>query len=228
MSIFLEAPVNFGKVSVDCLRVGGIAATDPAAAVKAFADATFGKQCAVTGEKLYSKLDLCDFAGGPGTVEFVDGLKTDCDILFPLGERLIVRSKGNRIAQSFDLRTVHSVTIGGKTTEFNASRALSAEETKVREVNALWGDVPGKGQIGDYGSQDWPAGPLMVWRRPGVSGDRFVAANWLDEQAGPTSIRRSSRARTGIPTACWRTFCCRRRGSSTRPSATARRGRCVI
>ena len=226
VSIFLEAPVNFGKVTIDCLRAGGIAATDPASAKKAFADATFGKQCAATGDKLYSKIDLCDFAGGMGTVEFVDGLKTECQVLFPLGDRLIVRSKGNRIAQSFDLRTVHSVTIGGKTTEYHPSRALTAAEKNVREVGALWGDVPGKGQIGDYGSQDWPAAPLMVWRRPGVSGDRFVAANWLDDRGRPY-FDPPVKPATATRTACWRTFCCRRRTVFTSPSATARHGRCV-
>jgi hypothetical protein len=185
ISIFLERPVDLGKVSIDCLRAGGISATDPATAVKAVAGATFGKHCAASGDALYSRIELINFKGGMGTVDFVDGLKTECEILFPLGTRLIVRSKGNRITQSFDLRSVHAVEIDGRRTEYNPGRALTVEERQLREVNVLWADVPGQGQIGNYGRQNWPGRPLMVWRRPGESGSRFAAANWLDENGRP-------------------------------------------
>ena len=185
VSIFLEKSVDFGRVGIDYLRAGGIAATDPAAAAKALAEATFGKHCAASGDALYSKIEPVGFKGGSGTVEFVDGVSTECEILFPLGDRLIVRSRGNRIAQSFDLKSVRAVEIGGKRTEYNPRRALSAGEQQLRKVNALWADVPGKGQIGAYGKQKWRKVPLMVWRRPGQAGSRFVAANWLDETGRP-------------------------------------------
>jgi hypothetical protein len=181
ISIFLEKSVDFGKVSIDYLRAGGVAATDPAAAKKALATATFGKHCAASGDAMYSKIEFTSFKGGFGTVEFVDGLSSECEILFPLGDRLIVRSRGNRIAQSFNLKSVHAVEIDRKRTEYNPKRALSTAEQQLRKVNALWADVPGKGQIGAYGKQKWPKVPLMVWRRPGQAGSRFVAANWLDE-----------------------------------------------
>lgn len=185
ISIFLEKSVDFGKVSIDYLRAGGIASVDPAAAKKALAAATFGKHCAASGDAIYSKIELSNFKGGFGTVEFVDGLSTECEILYPLGERLIVRSRGNRIVQSFDLKSVRAVEIAGKRTEYNPKRALSAREQELRKLNALWADVPGKGQIGAYGKQKWPRRPLMVWRRPGQSGTRFVGANWLDETGRP-------------------------------------------
>ncbi|MCP4375182.1 MAG: hypothetical protein GY794_03235 [bacterium] len=185
VSIFLESQVDLGKVSIDYIRAGGIAATAPSAAKKALAAATFGKHCAASGEAIYSKIEFIDFKGGAGTVEFVDGLSSECEILFPLGKRLIVRSKDNRIAQSFALKSVHAVEVGGKRTEYNPKRALTAGEQKLRKVNALWADVPGKGQIGNYGKQKWTKVPLMVWRRPGQTGSRFVAANWLDETGRP-------------------------------------------
>ena len=185
VSIFLEKSVDFGKVSIDYLRAGGIAATDPAGARKALAAATFGEHCAVAGDAIYSKIELINFKGGFGTVEFVDGLSTQCEILYPLGGRLIVRSRGNRIAQSFDLKSVRAVEIDGKQTEYNPKRTLSAGEQQLRKVNALWADVPGKGQIGNYGEQNWPKAPLMVWRRPGQAGSRFVGANWLDRTGRP-------------------------------------------
>ncbi len=185
VSLFLENEVDLGQAKIDCLRAGGVAATDLAAAEKALASATFGEHCAATGDALYSKIELIDFPGGWGTVEFVDGLKSECKILYPLGHRLIVRSKGNRICQSLDLDGVHAVEIDGRRTEYHPPRALTSEEQKLRQVNALWADVPGKGQIGNYGTQDWPQRPLMVWRRPGKAGSRFVAANWLDETGRP-------------------------------------------
>jgi len=185
LSIFLEKPVDLGKVSIDYLRAGGIAATDTVAAKKALAAATFGKNCAASGDGIYSTIEFISFKSGFGTVEFVDGLSTECEILFPLGDRLIVRSKGNRISQSFDLKSVHSVEINGVRTEYNPKRTLSAPEQGLRKLNVLWADVPGKGQIGAYGKQKWPKAPLMVWRRPGQAGSRFVAANWLDETGRP-------------------------------------------
>ncbi|MBT3199837.1 MAG: hypothetical protein HN350_07965 [Phycisphaerales bacterium] len=185
VSIFLEKAVDFGKVSIDYLRPGGVAASDPAAAAKALSGATFGKNCKASGDAIYSKIKQVDFKGGWGSVEFVDGLSTECEILFPLGDRLIVRSRGNRIAQSFDLKSVCAIEIDGKRTEYNPKGALSASSQQARKFNALWADVPGKGQIGAYGKQKWPKAPLMVWRRPGQTGSRFVAANWLDETGRP-------------------------------------------
>lgn len=185
VSIFLEKQVDFGKVIIDGLRAGGIAATDIAAAKKAIASATFGKHCAATDDAMYSRIEFADFKGGFATVEFVDGLTTQCEVLFPLGDRLIVRSKGNRIAQSFDLGSVRAIKIDGKRTEHNPKRALTAAEQQIRKVNALWADVPGKGQIGHYGKQGWPRRPLMVWRRPGEAGSRFAPANWLDATGRP-------------------------------------------
>jgi len=185
VSIFLEKPVDFGKASIDYLRAAGIVATDPVAAREGLASATFGEHCAVAGDAMYSKIAIISFKGGFGTVEFVDGLSTECEILYPLGDRLIVRSKGNRIAQSFDLKSVHAVEIDGKRTEYHPKRVLTTEEQRLREINALWADVPGEGQIGGYSKQNWPKAPLMVWRRGGQAGSRFVAANWLDETGRP-------------------------------------------
>jgi hypothetical protein len=185
VSIFLDKTVDFGKVSFDYLRAGGIAAASAKIAKASLVGAVFGKHCAAKGDGLFSTFELLDFSGGAGTVEFVDGLKTDCKILFPHAGRLIVRGKGNRTLQSFDLKSVHAVTIGQKRTEFSAKRGLNDAEKKLRKQNALWGDVPGNGQYGKYGKQEWPDCPVMIWARPGVSGDSAAGANWLDENGAP-------------------------------------------
>jgi len=185
VSIFLARTVDFGDVSFDYLRPGGIAASDLKIAKASTAGAVFGKNCAAKGDGLFSKFDVIDFAGGAGTVEFVDGLKTDCKILFPHAGRLIVRGKGNRTLQSFDIKSVLAVTIGDKRTEFSAKRPLNDTEKELRKKNALWGDVPSQGQYGKYAKQEWPDCPVMIWARPGVSGSRFTGANWLDETGTP-------------------------------------------
>jgi len=81
VSIFLEKEVDLGKVRIDGLCAGGIAATDLTAAKKALASAMFGEHCAAADDAIYSKIEFIDFAGGMGTVEFVDGLTTECEIL---------------------------------------------------------------------------------------------------------------------------------------------------
>ncbi len=185
VSIFLEKAVDLGDVSIDYLRAGGVVAWDPQAARASLAKATFGPHCAAKGAALFSRLDLVDFQGGMGTVEFVDGLTTDCRILFPHAGRLMLRSKGNRTAQSFDLKSVCAVTIDGRRTEFNAKRPLTAQEQEFRKPNALWGDVPGEGQVGNYASQQWDEARLLIWRRPGETGSRFVGPNWLGARGIP-------------------------------------------
>ncbi len=185
VSVFLETTVDLGDVNFDYLRAGGVAAIDLKTAKASVTGATFGDHCAATGDELFSKFHVNEFRGGPGTVEFVDGLKTDCKILFPHAGRLIVRGKGNRTLQSFDLMSVHAVTIDGGRTEFNAKRSLNDQEAELRRKNALWGDVPGKGQCGKYADQEWPDCPVMIWAHPGTSGFRFSGANWLDETGTP-------------------------------------------
>ncbi|MDP6545208.1 MAG: discoidin domain-containing protein [Phycisphaerae bacterium] len=185
ISVFLENTVDLGDVSFDYLRPGGIAARTLQMGKGAVAKATFGEHCAAKGDKLFSTFDFIDFKGGAGTVEFVDGVKTDCKILFPHAGRLVVRGKGNRTLQSFDIKSIREIMIGGKRTEFNAKRPLNDKEKELRKKNALWGDVPGKGQYGKYARQEWPDCPVMIWARPGVSGLRFEGRNWLDETGAP-------------------------------------------
>jgi len=185
VSVFLEKAVDLGDVSFDYLRSGGIVATDVQAAKAVVAKAAFGEHCAAKGDELLAKLDFPAYHGGMGTVEFVDGLKTDCKILYPHAGRLIVRGVGYRTLQSFDLKSVHAVTIDGKRTQYNPKRPLNDKEKHLRRLNALWGDVPGEGQAGYYGKQRWPDCPVMIWARPGVSGGRFVGPNWLNESGKP-------------------------------------------
>jgi hypothetical protein len=185
ISLFLEKAVDLGDVSLDYLRAGGIVATDDKTAKAAVARASFGKHCAAEGDALFSEFASIELQGGQGTVEFVDGLETDCKILFSHAGRLIVRGKGNRTLQSFDLASLHAVTIDGARTQFNPQRPLTEKEKELRQINALWADVPDEGQAGRYGDQQWPDCPVMIWACPGTSGASFIGPNWLDETGTP-------------------------------------------
>lgn len=120
---------------------------------------------------------------GTGTVTFVDGVKTEAEILFvhPNVPRLVVRSPRYSTVQSFDLGVVQSVTVGGKAKQFNKPRKLTDAEATRRQRNALWADEVGPGQIGKYAKETWEARPVFVWRNPGKSGNAMQADSWLDE-----------------------------------------------
>ncbi len=123
----------------------------------------------------------------PGTVRFVDGVEIDAEILFvhPHAKVLIVRSPSHAIAQSLPLAEIASVTQDGKTTSYSAPRSLTEEEKITREKNSLGGNDVGAGQLGHYAKETWDKAPLIVWAKPGESGDAMVAASWLDESGQP-------------------------------------------
>jgi hypothetical protein len=124
---------------------------------------------------------------GVGKVVFVDGVETTCEVLFehPNAKVLVVRSADHRTAQSFPLSVVHAVTVAGKTAVYSPKRALTADEQTERERNCLWGDEVTLKQIGNYGREKWEKKPLIVWAKPGESGDGFAAESWLDERGKP-------------------------------------------
>lgn len=125
--------------------------------------------------------------GAPGTITLVDGSKLEADILFqhPNAPVLVVRSLRNSSVQSLPISEVAQTTIGGKVTNFSTPRALTAEEKTARELNGPWADAVTPRQLGNYGTEKWEKKPLIVWAKPGESGDAMQAASWLDEKGQP-------------------------------------------
>lgn len=142
-----------------------------------------------TSAFLFTSLFLATaaLAGERGIITFVDGTKTDAEILFkhPNAPVLIVRSPRNSTVQSFPINEVQSVSSGGRTTAFSAARALKAEEKTRRELDRLWVDEMSPKQLGKYATENWEKKPLIVWAQPGTSGDAMIAASWLDEMGKP-------------------------------------------
>jgi hypothetical protein len=103
----------------------------------------------------------------------------------PKAKLLIARSTKNSTVRSFPLALIHSVTVNAKAVTLNPRRALTAEEKAARQEEGLWGDQAGPGQIGNYAAQNWEKKPLIVWAKPGESGDAMQAESWLDETGKP-------------------------------------------
>ena len=124
---------------------------------------------------------------GVGVVEFVDGMKTNCEVLFkhPHCDRLIVRSTGRGAVQSLAMAVVHKVTVGGKIAAVHPRRDLTAVEKASRQTNGFWGDRADSRRIGRYAKQKWERKGLIVWAQPGKSGEFDHGANWLDETGKP-------------------------------------------
>ena len=137
---------------------------------------------------IISPLAASAFAG-EGTVHFVDGTSTRCDVLFehPNAPRLVVRSLSGSTAQSFDLSVVARVESEGLTRTYHPARALTEAEQRRRERNGLWGDEKTARQIGRYADERWERKPLWVWRYPGRSGNGRDAGNWLDATGQPVT-----------------------------------------
>lgn len=134
-----------------------------------------------------ARAESTDIPSGVGVIEFVDGLKTDCEVLFkhPHCDRLIVRSTARGTAQSLAMAVVHKVTVGGKIAAVHPRRDLTAAEKATRKTNGLWGDQAGPRRIGRYAKQRWDRKALIVWAHPGKSGEFDKPENWLDETGKP-------------------------------------------
>lgn len=123
------------------------------------------------------------------SVTFVDGVTLEADVLFqhPHAPLLVVRSPAHRTVQTFPLAEIQNYQIGGRTVNVSPARALTEDETIRRQRNGAWVDVAGPGQIGKYATETWEKKPLLVWARPGESGDGLSFENWLDETGKPLS-----------------------------------------
>jgi len=124
---------------------------------------------------------------GRGVVEFVDGLKSDCCVLFrhPACDRLIARSASGGTVQSLSIAAIHKISVGKNTLVVNPRRDLTAAEKETLKRNTVWGDQTSSARIGRYVKQKWAPKPIIVWARPGETGAFDEPSNWLDETGKP-------------------------------------------
>ncbi len=126
---------------------------------------------------------------GPAEITLVDGRTLQAEVLFrhPHAELVILRSPTRTTVQSLPLAIIQTIKGRRSTATEHAARTLSADEERDLAANGLWGDAVGSGQIGAYAKQAWPEQPLVVWAKPGESGDAFDPGNWLDAHGKPLS-----------------------------------------
>jgi hypothetical protein len=124
-----------------------------------------------------------DLRAEKAAVEFVDGPRFDCEILFQVGDRVVMRSLKRATVQTFGAKEIHAVIVDGKRTELNPKRALTRDEKESRG-EVLWADDPmvdDPKRTPDYAKQAWPEARLVVWAYPGRTGKWDDLNNWLEE-----------------------------------------------
>jgi hypothetical protein len=122
------------------------------------------------------KLKACTF-------ELVDGTKVEGQLAvqFDMDDHIIVYSPRLATVRSFLKRHVHALTVDGKREALNPKRELTDEDRKlIGQVD--WPDAPpSEGLKPAYTTEKWaPPRRLLVWARPGKSGDYFVVGNWIE------------------------------------------------
>jgi len=186
IAVYFEKPVELQHVRFHRLRQGGLVMPGIEEALSRWEAVTFAEDNAGARASLLAPLPEASFEGGPGTVTFVDGESTRCEILLEHAGRLVVRALDHSHAQSFDLATVHAVGVEGQPRrELNPRRELTDAERAARAAGPLWGNEVEEGRLGRYAEQAWEQGRLLIWREPGTSGSGLLGANWIDERGLP-------------------------------------------
>lgn len=123
-------------------------------------------------------------------VTLVDGRVVPAEVLFehPNAPVLVVRSQQHRTVQSLPKAIIQKYSKAGQSKTLNPPRKLNALEERELQRNTLWADEAGPGQLGKYATETWEPKPLLVWARPGESGDGLDYANWLDETGKPLTV----------------------------------------
>jgi len=118
----------------------------------------------------------------PCTVELVDGTKVEGRLAaqFNMPEHLIVYSPRMATVRSFLKMHVHALAVDGEREELNPKRELTEEDKKLLGQVA-WPDAPpAKGPKPAYTTEKWDkAKQLLVWAKPGRSGQFEDPKNWL-------------------------------------------------
>ncbi len=132
----------------------------------------------------------------PCAIELVDGTEVEgkLAVQFDMDDHLIVYSPRLATVRSFLKDHVHALTVDGDREELNPKRELT-EEDKQLLGQVEWPDEPpAEGPKPPYTTETWDKPEqLLVWAKPGKSGQFEGPRNWLlngrqmDEWPRPTS-----------------------------------------
>lgn len=126
-------------------------------------------------------------AGELATITLVDGDTLKAEFLFehPNAPLVVLRSPQNRSVQSLPLAMIHTVEAEGEVKRYGERREFTEVERTTWQRNGAWPDMATNKQIGRYAGERWEARPVMVWAKPGATGNGLQAENWLDERGRP-------------------------------------------
>jgi len=122
----------------------------------------------------------------PCTVHLVDGTEVVGNLApVNMDDHLIVYSPRLATVRSFMKGHAHALSVDGQRKQLNPKRELTAQDRHLLG-RVAWPDAPReKARQPAYATETWQAPrKLMVWARPGQSGMRTAADNWLIAEAG--------------------------------------------
>jgi hypothetical protein len=118
----------------------------------------------------------------PCTIELVDGREVEghLAVQFDMPEHLIVYAPRLATMRSFFKKHVHALTVDGTRREMNPKRALTEEEKQILGRVTWPNEPPADGRKAPYTTETWETPrQLLVWARPGTSGQFEKPTNWL-------------------------------------------------
>ncbi len=118
----------------------------------------------------------------PCTIELVDGTAVEGRIAhqFGLDGHLVVYSPRLATVRSFPKDCIHATTVAGKREELNPKRELTDEDRKLLGPVAWPDEPPAGGGKPAYTTETWDKPrQLLVWAKPGRSGQLENPKNWL-------------------------------------------------
>jgi len=145
------------------------------------------------GQRVYaaaqdeSVVSAADLNLTPTELVLVDGRKIEGQLVCEMDKHLVLYSPSLGTTASFEKRFISTYARDKQPVKLNEPRMLSAAESRYINWNG-WADAaPKDGPVPAYAKEKW-AKPrrLLVWARPGESGDFSKAESWLAFGATPT------------------------------------------
>jgi len=123
----------------------------------------------------------------PTELILVDGRKIQGQLVCEMDKHLVLYSPNLGTTASFEKQFVSSYTRNKVLVKLNEPRPLTPEESRYMNWTAWPDAAPEKGPAPYYAKEQWTKPKrLLVWAKPGESGDFSKTENWLAFGAAPT------------------------------------------
>jgi len=132
-------------------------------------------------------ISAADLNPTPTELILVDGRKIQGQLVCEMDKHLVLYSPNLGTTASFEKQFVSSYTRNKVLVKLNEPRPLTPEESRYMNWTAWPDAAPEKGPAPYYAKEQWTKPKrLLVWAKPGESGDFSKTENWLAFGAAPT------------------------------------------